>query len=251
MRLYTTGLILLAVGLTGCGSSTTTPEPTPAPFQASIGTYLRQGTIGDSEANLATGLATTLSDAKGNPPAAPVTLEITGPTGWNGNEPVTATYPAGAHWYVQSITTTTPDPGAYSVKVLDGELKGQKLTVTFQNTKASLALTSPKGQFSAQKLNLAWTAVSGAAAYYATAMDATTGTSVGEAFTKSAAATLTGTLNPSHNYYAVVYAANFDVTSQAPTLPAQLMVSESIGPVGITAARLRAPRPAGPAGFGR
>lgn len=208
-------------------------------FEAAVGPYVQQKALGSSDTKVGTGVVIKLRDPNQNVGTIVVDIEMRGPAGWNNNEPVKFAHPVGVEWYVQPVSNAPVVPGTYTLIASVTNSKGSaSKTITKQvvDPDLYLQLTNPIGKFYKNglinRLSMNWGAVPKATSYYARAMDATAGTVVGEAFTKDLKANFNVVApNTSHNYYSVLYAVNFDTTVANPTFPAQLAVSDSVGPL--------------------
>jgi hypothetical protein len=200
---------------------------------------VQQKAVGSTEARLGTGVTLALRNA-GVPPSQALELTLTGPSGWNDEESIKLSYPAGAEWIVQPLFGASPLAGQYTVT---GTVAGQAVQARFTLVDAAQTLPLLEGSFKRTNtaLELSWNAVSGAKSYLGQLTDATEDTVVAEGYTLESRLILNPPmLNPAHSYYAVLYAANFDTTSANPTWPVQLQISDSL--VGLSLNSLSGPQ---------
>jgi hypothetical protein len=208
--------MLLVTVLSAC-----TRAPTYT-LEASIGTYLQQTEAGSSNTRLGTVLVLKLRE-DGEPPKTSLGFKLTGPTGFT---PLEETYPAGSEWIVVPLLKVTPLAGTYQVEIASGltqtlELKDVSQTLPLANITATLENST---------VNVSWESVVDAVGYYVKLFNTNGGSRVGAIqYTLSAQVQFANA--PKSNYAVGVFATNFDTVSDNPTLPVQIMMSDSISPV--------------------
>jgi hypothetical protein len=209
-------LLVLIVFFGGC-----TRVPTYT-LEASIGTYSQQREAGSSDTRLGTVLVIRLRE-DGNSPKTSVAFTLAGPTGFT---PLKETYPAGSEWIVVPLLQNAPLAGQYRLELSSG------LTQTLELNDASqiLPLTTITATLENNTVNVSWENVAKAVGYYVRLFNTANGSQVGSTvYTLSTQAQFQNVTVG--NLAVVVYATNFDSVANDPSLPDQVLVSDSIASV--------------------
>lgn len=199
----------------------TKTEPAFA-LQAAAGTFV--SVLRPTERT--TTLYVRIRDAAGELPASAIPIQVVGPSGWNGGQPLLRTYPANASGLVLTtvvpavsgdyrITATLPDGGPAEITVpLDA---GQALGLA-QNVRASFEVSSG--------LEARWDPLDGAYSYFTRVTDLTTGQGLSPSeWTTSTGAFLNVAIDPTHSNRLEVYAFSSDLTTSDSAIPTQLNAS--------------------------
>ncbi len=156
----------------------------------------------------------------------PVNVSIQGPAGWNGDQPLTISYPAGL---VRQFYTVAPAPvtGSYMANVT---VAGLPSSAAF-NVNASVVLDAPANVAAdlttSGVIGSSWNAVSGATSYLTRVFDVPNSKILSPvAFTTSTSASLQGVpIVGSGSKALQVYAFSNDMTPTSPPIPATFDVS--------------------------
>jgi hypothetical protein len=143
-------------------SCSSTPQPQAVnPLQFSAGTYNFQG-----KATLGTALLLQLVLPDGAPPTQDAEITITGPSGWNNNQPFTATYPANVYTDWELRGTVVPVDGVYKASVKVGA-KVYSATSARVSTASKLAIPGNVAATAntSESFTVSWQAVNDAAMY--------------------------------------------------------------------------------------
>jgi hypothetical protein len=227
--------LTLLLGLAACAP---TPSPTVVTepvytLEASVGTYRQQKQSGSSESTLGTSLLFKLR-VDGKLPPSGVALQVQGPSGWNAGAVSRHFYPAGGEWMLSPEVDTAPIAGVYTIQgTLGGQVKTVSLTLSEPTSTLPLStLLAPLKTLEGGKLqaNVSWSAVEGAQGYFARILDGTLRVPASDdVYQKTLSASFTfGPPQSFHNYFALVYAANFETDSSDPVFPQQVNVSDSL-----------------------
>jgi hypothetical protein len=227
LRWHFVSLALLILLMSACS-----PHLTQYVLEVSGGTYAQQQNLGSTDVSLGTSIVVKVRTETGASTTKNASVVLRGPAGWNGDKVSPFVYPAQAVWVVAPVVTATPVAGQYQIDV---SIDGQVFSKTFAIADAAkhLELTtisaSLEGNAPNQMAHLTWIAVPNATGYYAKVIDTTSGFAIsGVSYSlEPHADVMLETLNPSHAYAAVVYAASMDTVSDNPSLPSQFDVSDS------------------------
>ena len=232
-------IVAIMIGLIGLTLLLTACPGIPIPgyvLEVSGGTYTQQQQIDSKDVVVGTSVIVKLRTGSGDLVSSKGTVTIHGPQGWNADAAATFSYPTRAYWAVSSVLKAVPVAGDYQVDVVLGN---EKVTGKFSIADPTLQLPladitlNLQGDAPNQIVQINWNTVPSALGYYTRVMDGTTGTTAsGVIYTlTNKAEVLVGTLNPAHQYYAVVYAASVDTETNEPTLPTQFNVSDSFAAI--------------------
>jgi hypothetical protein len=228
--------LMLAVILTACGTSSGNPGLT---VEASGGVYTQQVQPNESAIRLGTAIALKLRTPAGRT-SADVAVRINGPEGWNQNQPLRFTYPAGSDWVIASEAAIVPINGAYSVTVAMSEAGGiinssGRFEIKDSTTAGVLANPIVLEELSRSSVKANWADVPGSSSYYARVMNITDNVRVGrDVYTATSQAALPNDqeqifdLDPSKAHDLLIYATSMDTVNPDPILPATLQVTENI-----------------------
>jgi hypothetical protein len=219
--------VLLGMLMSACS-----PHLTQYVLEVSGGTYAQQQNLGSTDVSLGTSIVVKVRTETGASTTKNASVVLRGPAGWNGDKVSSFVYPAQAVWVVAPVVAATPVAGQYQIDV---SIDGQVFSKTFAIAEAAkyLELTTIsatlEGDAPNQMAHLTWTPVTNAIGYYAKVIDTTSGFAIsGVSYSlEPHTDVMLETLNPSHAYAAVVYAASMDTVSDNPSLPNQFDVSDS------------------------
>ena len=159
MKPFSLLAVLPALFLAACGN-TSAPKSATA-IQLSAGTFNAEG-----EDVLGTALLLRVQLPDGTAPKQDVPVTITGPSGWNGDQPLTVLYPANERIFSSSALQVAAVAGAYQASA---QLEGKPYSATSANIDISskLAISSAVtvSEAANQSVSVVWNDVDGAATY--------------------------------------------------------------------------------------
>ena len=150
-----------ALLLAACGNTPSSPKPAAATVQIAAGTYNVQGNDVPGTSLL---LRVKLSD--GTAPTQDVPVTITGPSGWNGDQPLVVMYTAGEDfdWFLR--TKVAAVAGAYKASA---QLEDKTYSATSASVDIAKKLDIPAelafSEGANQSVTLTWQKVNDAATY--------------------------------------------------------------------------------------
>jgi hypothetical protein len=244
----TTIIALIGLALTACN---TNPEPNPnLLIEASGGVYTQQLQPGSSDVRLGTAMVVKLRVPTGRT-TKDAAVRITGPSGWNQNQPARFTYPAGADWVISPEVLAAPLAGTYDVAVTLANTEAPisssiRFEIQDATTPGALATPIALSNVSRAGASADWADVPGALGYYARIVNITDGVKdSGEVYTLESKAVFpevggqTMDLDPNKAHDLVVYATTLDTVKADPVLPAVFKVAESVESLQLDTTRSR------------
>jgi hypothetical protein len=240
-------IAFIGLALTACN---TNPEPNPnLTIEASGGVYTQQLQPGSSDIRLGTAMVVKLRVPTGRT-TKDAAVRITGPNGWNQNQPVRFTYPAGADWVISPEVQAAPIAGTYDVAVTLANTESpisssSRFEIQDATTPGTLATPIALTNVSRAGASADWADVAGAVGYYARIINITDGVKdSSEVYTLESKAAIPETgqsvdLDPNKAHDLVVFATTLDTVKADPVLPAVFKVSESFEAIQLDTTRTR------------
>jgi hypothetical protein len=248
IRSQITTFALIGLTLTACNNY---PEPNPnLIIEASGGVYTQQLQPNSSETRLGTAMVVKLRVPLGRT-AKDAAVRITGPSGWNQNQPARFTYPAGADWVISPEVKAAPVTGTYDVAVTLANTEtpiSSSIRFEIQDATTPGALATPIALSNVSRAGASadWADVPGVVGYYARIVNITDGVKdSSEVYTLESQAVIpeaggqTMDLDPNKAHDVIVYATTLDTVKTDPVLPAVFRVSESVESLQLDTTRAR------------
>jgi hypothetical protein len=242
-----TTFAFIGLALTACNSY---PEPNPnLTIEASGGVYTQQLQPNSSETRLGTAMVIKLRVPSGRT-LKDAAVRITGPNGWNQNQPARFTFPAGADWVIAPEIMAVPVAGTYDVAVTLANTEApisSSIRFEIQDATTPGALATPIALTNVSRAGASadWADVAGAVGYYARIVNITDGVKdSSEVYTLESKAAIPETgqsvdLDPNKAHDLVVFATTLDTVKADPILPAVFKVSESFEAIQLDTIRTR------------
>jgi hypothetical protein len=242
-----TTFAFIGLALTACNSY---PDPNPnLIIEASGGVYTQQLQPNSSETRLGTAMVVKLRVPSGRT-LKDAAVRITGPNGWNQNQPARFTFPAGADWVIAPKIMAVPVAGTYDVAVTLANAEApisSSIRFEIQDATTPGALATPIALTNVSRAGASadWADVAGAVGYYARIVNITDGVKdSSEVYTLESKAAIPETgqsvdLDPNKAHDLVVFATTLDTVKADPILPAVFKVSESFEAVQLDTIRAR------------
>ncbi|WP_420594443.1 hypothetical protein [Deinococcus sp.] len=159
MKPFSLLAVLPALFLAACGN-TSAPKSATA-IQLSAGTFNAEG-----EDVLGTALLLRVQLPDGTAPKQDVPVTITGPSGWNGDQPLTVMYPANESIFPSLDFRVAAVGGIYNASVqVAGQTSSDTSSSVDVNSKLSVPGMVTVSEAANQSVAVAWNKVDGAATY--------------------------------------------------------------------------------------
>ncbi len=247
IRSQMTIFALIGLTLSACNSY---PEPNPnLTIEASGGVYTQQLQPNSSDTRLGTAIVVKLRIPSGRT-VKDAAVRITGPNGWNQNQPARFTYPAAADWVIAPEIMAVPVTGTYDVAVTLASAEAPisssiRFEIQDATTPGTLATPIVLSNVSRAGASADWTDVPGTVGYYTRIVNITDGVKdSSEVYTLESKAVIPEAgqsmdLDPNKAHDLLVFATTLDTVKADPVLPAVFKVSESFEAVQLDTTRAR------------